>query len=197
MSVSRMIVGISGASGAAYGVAALKALRAAGIETHLVISKSGQITASHELQMSFSEIAALGDVVYKIGDIAAAISSGSFQTMGMLVAPCSIRTLSEIASGVTSSLLTRAADVVLKERRRLVLMVRETPLHLGHLRSMTAVTEMGAIVMPPVPAFYARPETVDDIVRHSVGRALDLFGVGNDLVSRWGETIGVGDIQET
>jgi flavin prenyltransferase len=197
MSVSRMIVGISGASGAAYGVAALKALRAAGIETHLVISKSGQITASHELQMSFSEIAALGDVVYRIGDVAAAISSGSFQTMGMLVAPCSIRTLSEIASGVTSSLLTRAADVVLKERRRLVLMVRETPLHLGHLRSMTAVTEMGAIVMPPVPAFYARPETVDDIVRHSVGRALDLFGVGNDLVSRWGEAIGVGDIQET
>jgi flavin prenyltransferase len=197
MATSRLIVGISGASGAAYGVAALRALRAAGIETHLVISKSGQITAAHELQMSFSEIAALGDVVYKIGDIAAAVSSGSFQTMGMLVAPCSIRTLSEIASGVTSSLLTRAADVVLKERRRLVLMVRETPLHLGHLRSMTAVTEMGAIVMPPVPAFYARPETVDDIVRHSVGRALDLFGVGNDLVSRWGETIGVNDIRET
>jgi flavin prenyltransferase len=192
MAVSRLIVGITGASGAAYGVAALKALRAAGIETHLVISKSGQITASHELAMSLTEMTALADVVYKIGDVAAAISSGSFQTMGMLVAPCSIRTLSEIASGVTSSLLTRAADVVLKERRRLVLMVRETPLHLGHLRSMTAVTEMGAIVMPPVPAFYTRPATVDDIVRHSVGRALDLFGIGNELVSRWGETIGVG-----
>jgi flavin prenyltransferase len=192
MAVSRLIVGITGASGAAYGVAALKALRAAGIETHLVISKSGQITASHELAMSLAEVTSLADVVYKIGDVAAAISSGSFQTMGMLVAPCSIRTLSEIASGVTSSLLTRAADVVLKERRRLVLMVRETPLHLGHLRSMTAVTEMGAIVMPPVPAFYTRPATVDDIVRHSVGRALDLFGIGNELVSRWGETIGVG-----
>jgi flavin prenyltransferase len=192
MAVSRLIVGITGASGAAYGVAALRALRAAGIETHLVISKSGQITASHELAMSLAEVTSLADVVYKIGDVAAAISSGSFQTMGMLVAPCSIRTLSEIASGVTSSLLTRAADVVLKERRRLVLMVRETPLHLGHLRSMTAVTEMGAIVMPPVPAFYTRPATVDDIVRHSVGRALDLFGIGNELVSRWGETIGVG-----
>jgi flavin prenyltransferase len=192
MAVSRLIVGITGASGAAYGVAALKALRAAGIETHLVISKSGQITASHELAMSLAEVTSLADVVYKIGDVAAAISSGSFQTMGMLVAPCSIRTLSEIASGVTSSLLTRAADVVLKERRRLVLMVRETPLHLGHLRSMTAVTEMGAIVMPPVPAFYTRPATVDDIVRHSVGRALDLLGIGNELVSRWGETIGVG-----
>lgn len=192
MAVSRLIVGITGASGAAYGVTALKALRAAGIETHLVISKSGQITAAHELAMSLSEVTALADVVYKVGDVAAAISSGSFRTMGMLVAPCSIRTLSEIASGVTSSLLTRAADVVLKERRRLVLMVRETPLHLGHLRSMTAVTEMGAIVMPPVPAFYAKPASVDDIVRHSVGRALDLFGIGNDLVSRWGESIGVG-----
>jgi flavin prenyltransferase len=192
MAVSRLIVGITGASGAAYGVAALKALRAAGIETHLVISKSGQITASHEVAISLAELTALADVAYKIGDVAAAISSGSFQTMGMLVAPCSIRTLSEIASGVTSSLLTRAADVVLKERRRLVLMVRETPLHLGHLRSMTAVTEMGAIVMPPVPAFYIRPTTIDDIVRHSVGRALDLFGIDNKLVSRWGETIGVG-----
>lgn len=192
MAVSRLIVGITGASGAAYGVAALRALRTAGVETHLVISRSGQITASHELAMSLADVTSLADVVYKAGDVAAAISSGSFQTMGMLVAPCSIRTLSEIATGVTSSLLTRAADVVLKERRRLVLMVRETPLHLGHLRSMTAVTEMGAIVMPPVPAFYTRPATVDDIVRHSVGRALDLFGVGNDMVSRWGETIGVG-----
>ena len=191
MKAQRLIVGITGASGAVYGVAALKALRAAGIETHLVISKSGQITAAHELEMSISEVMAQADVVYKAGDIAAAISSGSFRTMGMLVAPCSIRTLSEIATGVTSSLLTRAADVVLKERRKLVLMVRETPYHLGHQRSMTRVTEMGAIVMPPVPAFYTRPTTVDEIVRHSVGRALDLLGVENNMVGRWGEEIGI------
>ncbi len=191
MKAPRMIVGITGASGTVYGVAALKALRAAGIETHLVISKSGQITAAHELEMSLSEVMSLADVVYKAGDIAAAISSGSFRTMGMLVAPCSIRTLSEIASGVTSSLLTRAADVVLKERRKLVLMVRETPFHLGHLRSMVQVTEMGAIVMPPVPAFYTRPASVDESVRHSVGRALDLLGVENDMVGRWGEKIGI------
>jgi len=191
MKAQRLIVGITGASGAVYGVAALKALRAAGIETHLVISKSGQITAAHEFEMSISEVMAQADVVYKAGDIAAAISSGSFRTMGMLVAPCSIRTLSEIATGVTSSLLTRAADVVLKERRKLVLMVRETPYHLGHLRSMTQVTEMGAIVMPPVPAFYTRPTTVDEIVSHSVGRALDLLGVENNMVGRWGEEIGI------
>lgn len=191
MNAPRMIVGITGASGAVYGVAALKALRAAGIETHLVISKSGQITAAHGLGASISEVMAEADVVYKARDIAAAISSGSFRTMGMLVAPCSIRTLSEIATGVTSSLLTRAADVVLKERRKLVLMVRETPYHLGHLRSMTQATEMGAVVMPPVPAFYTRPATVDEIVRHSVGRALDLLGVENNMVGRWGEEISV------
>lgn len=191
MNAPRMIVGITGASGAVYGVAALKALRAAGIETHLVISNSGQMTAAHELGASISEVMAEADVVYKARDIAAAISSGSFRTIGMLVAPCSIRTLSEIATGVTSSLLTRAADVVLKERRKLVLMVRETPYHLGHLRSMTQVTEMGAVVMPPVPAFYTRPATVDEIVRHSVGRALDLLGVENNMVGRWGEEISV------
>lgn len=191
MNAPRMIVGITGASGAVYGVAALKALRAAGIETHLVISKSGQITAAHGLGASISEVMAEADVVYKARDIAAAISSGSFRTMGMLVAPCSIRTLSEIATGVTSSLLTRAADVVLKERRKLVLMVRETPYHLGYLRSMTQVTEMGAVVMPPVPAFYTRPATVDEIVRHSVGRALDLLGLENNMVGRWGEEISV------
>ena len=192
MTVQRLIVGITGASGAVYGVSALKALRAAGIETHLVISRSGQITAAHELEIKLSELTALADVVYKIDDIAAAISSGSFQTMGMLIAPCSIRTLSEISSGVTSSLLTRAADVVLKERRKLLLMVRETPYHLGHLRSMTQVTEMGAIVMPPVPAFYTRPATIGDIVDHSVGRALDLFGIDTGRLKRWGEDIGVG-----
>lgn len=192
MTTRRLIVGITGASGAVYALAALKALRALGVESHLVISRSGQITAAHELELKKIDLAGLADVFYKADDIAAAISSGSFQTMGMLVVPCSIRTLSEISSGVTSSLLTRAADVVLKERRRLVLMVRETPYHLGHLRAMTQVTEMGAIVMPPVPAFYALPKTIDDIVNHSVGRALDLFGLETDLVRRWGETIGVG-----
>jgi 4-hydroxy-3-polyprenylbenzoate decarboxylase len=193
MTTQRLIVGITGASGAAYGVAALKALRCAGIETHLVISRSGQITAAHELDLKITEVNALADVVYKVDDIAAAISSGSFITAGMLIAPCSIRTLSEICSGVTSSLLTRSADVVLKERRKLVLMVRETPYHLGHLRSMTQVTEMGAIVMPPVPAFYARPTTIHDIVDHSVGRALDLFGINTGKLKRWGEDIRVGD----
>ncbi len=191
MAKQRLIIGITGASGAAYGLAALKALRNEDIETHLVISRSGQITAAHELGLKFSDLTALADVVYKIDDIAAAISSGSFKTRGMLIAPCSMRTLSEIASGVTSSLLSRAADVVLKERRRLVLMVRETPLHLGHLRSMSAVAEMGAIVMPPVPAFYARPASLDDIVNHSVGRALDLFGLDTNLVRRWGEESGI------
>lgn len=187
----RIIVGITGASGAAYGIAALKALRDLKIETHLVISKSGQITMSHELDIEQSDIRALADVVYKPSDIAAAISSGSFLTRGMLIAPCSIRTMSEISSGTTSNLISRAADVILKERRRLVLMVRETPLHLGHLRSMVQVTEMGAIVMPPVPAFYTRPQSIDDIVNHSVGRALDLFGIPNKLIRRWGEEIGI------
>jgi flavin prenyltransferase len=192
MTEQRLIVGITGASGSVYGATALKALRVAGIETHLVISRSGQITAAHELELKLSELTALADVVYKIDDIAAPISSGSFQTIGMLIAPCSIRTLSEISGGVTSSLLTRAADVVLKERRKLLLMVRETPYHLGHLRSMTQVTEMGAIVIPPVPAFYTRPATIGDIVDHTVGRALDLIGINTGRVKRWGEDIGVG-----
>jgi 4-hydroxy-3-polyprenylbenzoate decarboxylase len=192
MTVQRLIVGITGASGAIYGLKVLKALREIEIETHLVISRSGRITAAHELEMSVSELVKLADVVYRIDDIGAAISSGSFRTMGMIIAPCSVRTLGEIASGVTSSLLTRAADVVLKERRKLVLLVRETPFHLGHLRAMTQVTEMGAIVMPPLPAFYAKPKTLEDIVDHSVGRALDLLGIENQLVRRWGEEIKVG-----
>jgi 4-hydroxy-3-polyprenylbenzoate decarboxylase len=191
-SKQRLIVGITGASGAIYGITALKALRAIGIETHLIVSRSGQITLAHETGVKFSELGTIADAVYRIDDIGAAISSGSFQTMGMLVAPCSVRTLAEISSGVTSTLLTRAADVILKERRRLVLMVRETPFHLGHLRAMTQVTEMGAIVMPPVPAFYAKPKTLEEMVAHSVGRALDLFGIGNELVQRWGEQIGLG-----
>jgi 4-hydroxy-3-polyprenylbenzoate decarboxylase len=184
----RLIVGISGASGIIYGVRLLEALRAAGIETHLVMTKAAQVTLAHEMPLKVADVQAIAAVVHRVEDIGAAISSGSFRTMGMIVAPCSVRSLSEIATGVTSNLLTRAADVVLKERRRLVLMVRETPLHLGHLRAMAQVTEMGAIVMPPVPAFYARPETVEDIVAHSVGRALDLCGIDNALVRRWGET---------
>lgn len=182
---ARMIVGITGASGAIYGVRALALLKQAGFETHLVMSRSASLTLSQELQMHPGELADQATVVHAIQDVGATISSGSFKTCGMLIAPCSIRTLSEIASGVTSSLLTRAADVVLKERRKLVLMVRETPLHLGHLRNMVAVTEMGAIVMPPVPAFYARLESIQAMVDHSVGRALDLFGIETDAVSRW------------
>jgi flavin prenyltransferase len=181
----RIIVGISGASGIIYGVRLLEALRAAGLETHLVMTRSAQLTLGLELPMKPADVFALADVNHKVDNLAASISSGSFATMGMIVSPCSIRSLSEIATGVTSNLLTRAADVMLKERRRLVLMVRETPLHLGHLRSMTQVTEMGAIVMPPVPAFYGMPRTIDDIVNHSVGRALDLFGIESDLVKRW------------
>jgi flavin prenyltransferase len=183
----RLIVGISGASGIVYGVRTLQALRGPDIETHLVMTRSAQVTLAHEMSLKVADVQALASVVHRVEDIGASISSGSFQTLGMIVAPCSIRSLSEIASGVTSNLLTRAADVVLKERRRLLLMVRETPLHLGHLRTMTSVTEMGAIVMPPVPAFYARPQTVNDIVDHSVGRALDLFGLDTGLVRRWGE----------
>jgi flavin prenyltransferase len=182
----RVVVGISGASGVVYGVRALEALRDAGCETHLVMTRAARMTLASETAFKFADVEALASVNHRSEDVGAAIASGSFVTLGMLVAPCSIRSLSEIATGVTSSLLTRAADVVLKERRRLVLLVRETPLHLGHLRSMAAVTEMGAIVMPPVPAFYNKPQSVGAIVDHSVGRALDLLGVDNALVRRWG-----------
>ncbi len=185
---SRIIVGISGASGIVYGVRVLQALRAADIETHLVMTRSAQLTLGYESSLKVTDVCAMASVHYRVDNIGAAISSGSFATMGMIVAPCSIRSLSEIATGATSNLLTRAGDVVLKERRRLVLLVRETPLHLGHLRTMVQVTEMGAIVMPPVPAFYAQPETVDDIVDHTVGRALDLFGIDTGLVRRWPDT---------
>lgn len=183
----RIIVGISGASGIAYGIRMLEALRDVSLETHLVMTRSARLAMAYETSLKPADVQALAAVNHRNDDMAASISSGSFRTLGMVVAPCSIRTLSEISTGVTSSLLTRAADVVLKERRRLILMVRETPLHLGHLRSMTQVTEMGAIVMPPVPALYNRPQSVDDIVKHSVGRVLDLFGIDNDLVRRWGE----------
>jgi 4-hydroxy-3-polyprenylbenzoate decarboxylase len=181
----RIVVGISGASGADYGVAALEALKRLGVETHLVMSRGARLTLASETSRKVADVEALAHRNYKPDDIAAPIASGSFRALGMLVAPCSIRSLSEIATGVTSTLLTRAADVTLKERRRLVLMVRETPLHLGHLRSMVAVTEMGAVVMPPVPAFYAKPASLDDIVAQTVGRALDLFGLDSGLVRRW------------
>jgi 4-hydroxy-3-polyprenylbenzoate decarboxylase len=185
MSKPRIIVGISGASGIVYGIEALKTLQSLGIETHLVVTQSAKVTLSQETSLKYAELTDLADVNYANADIGAAIASGSFQTLGMLVAPCSIRTLSEIATGVTSSLLSRSADVVLKERRRLVLMVRETPLHAGHLESMLKVTHMGAIVNPPVPAFYTQPKSIDDIVQQSVGRVLDLFGLDSGMVKRW------------
>ncbi|MDQ0325893.1 4-hydroxy-3-polyprenylbenzoate decarboxylase [Rhodopseudomonas julia] len=183
----RLVVGISGASGVIYGVRALDLLRELDVEVHLVMTKSAQITLAHETDLKVADVHARADVVYKPEDIGAAIASGSFRTEGMLVAPCSIRSLSEIAWGVTAGLLSRAADVVLKDRRRLVLMVRETPLHLGHLRAMIQATEAGAIIMPPVPAFYAKPRSLDDMVEQSVARALDLLGIDSDRVRRWGE----------
>ena len=183
----RLVVGISGASGVIYGIRLLTTLRRIGVESHLVVSRSAEVTLAHETDLKVSELRALADVSYAAADIGGAIASGSFPCMGMIVAPCSIRSMSEIATGVTSTLLTRAADVTLKERRPLVLMVRETPLHLGHLRTMTQLAEMGAIIAPPVPAFYNRPRTIDDIVDHSVGRALDLFGLDAGIVRRWGE----------
>jgi len=181
----RLIIGLSGASGVIYGIRMLEVLRATDIETHLVMSRSAEMTLSYETDLKPKDVRALATQAYPIGDIGAAISSGSFPTMGMIVVPCSIKTMSEIATGVTGSLLPRAADVVLKERRRLVLAVRETPLHGGHLRTMTTLSDIGAIVAPIVPAFYSRPQTVDDIINHSVGRLLDLFGIEANIVKRW------------
>jgi len=181
-----LIVAITGASGAVFGVRALQHLRSVGVPTHLVVSKAALLTLNEETGMALADLRSLATVCYPAADIGAAISSGSFHTRGMLVAPCSIKTLSEIAYGITSSLVSRAADVVLKERRRLVLMVRETPLHLGHIKSMELVTQAGAIVYPPVPAFYSKPRDLDDLVDHTVGRALDLFGIDSRKVRRWG-----------
>jgi 4-hydroxy-3-polyprenylbenzoate decarboxylase len=188
----RLIVGITGASGVRYGVRLLEILRDLPVESHLVLSKAAELTLAYETDLKVAEVKALADVVYPVGDVGAAISSGSFQTLGMVIAPCSVRSLSEIATGVTSNLLTRAADVVLKERRRLVLMLRETPLHTGHLRSMLALSEMGAIIAPPVPGFYAKPESIEAMVDHTVGRVLDLFGLDAGTVKRWGEDAGPG-----
>jgi 4-hydroxy-3-polyprenylbenzoate decarboxylase len=188
VSVQRIIIGISGASGVIYGVRALELLKDQPVETHLVISKSAALTMRYELSQSLDEVRALADVCHSANDIGASIASGSFAGLGMLIAPCSIRTLGELASGVTGSLLTRAADVALKERRRLVLMVRETPLHLGHLRNMTALTEAGAIIAPPVPAFYTAPQSIDAMVTQSVCRVLELFGLDLPQIERWTET---------
>jgi 4-hydroxy-3-polyprenylbenzoate decarboxylase len=180
-----IIVGISGASGIIYGIKILELLRTLGIETHLVMTKAAEMTLGYESDLKARDVKALADHNHAIADVGASISSGSFKTMGMIVAPCSVRTMSEIATGVTSSLLTRAADVVLKERRRLVLAVRETPLHTGHLRTMLQLSEMGAVIAPLVPAFYNRSETLDDIVTHSAGRLLDLFDLEVAAVKRW------------
>ena len=185
----RLILGISGASGVIYGIRMLQILQEKPIETHLVISKSAEITIAYETDWKAAKVKELADVVYPAADIGAAISSGSFKTMGMVIAPCSVRSMGEIASGVTSSLLSRAADVVLKERRRLVLMLRETPFHAGHIRQMQTVTEMGAIVAPPVPAFYARPKSIEEMVDQTIGRTLDLFDIDIGVTKRWGENI--------
>jgi len=182
---ARLIVGISGASGAVYGIRLLEILRASMIETHLVMTRNAELTVAYETNRKVKDVRNLADHSYDPEDMAAAISSGSFLTLGMIVAPCSVKALAEIATGVTGTLLARAADVTLKERRPLVLMVRETPLHSGHLKNMLAVTEMGAIVAPPVPAFYARPANLEAIVDYSVARALDLFGIHLEGIGRW------------
>ena len=182
---ARMVVGISGASGAIYGARVLDALNDLGVESHLVVTRAALLTLSQETDLSADALSAKATVTHKLADVGATIASGSFRTMGMIVAPCSVKTMSEIATGVTSSLLTRAADVTLKERRPLVLMVRETPLHLGHLRTMTALAEMGAVIAPPLPALYAKPGSIMEMVDQSVGRALDLFGLEWDAVRRW------------
>lgn len=185
--VRRIVVGITGSSGPIYGIRLLEALRAApDVEIHLVLTDAAQETIRLETDRTPEEVMRLGHVSYGNHELAASISSGSFATEGMIVAPCSMHTLGEIAHSISGNLLTRAADVHLKERRRLILMVRETPLHLGHLRNMVAATEAGAIILPPIPGFYPRPATVDDIVNHSVGKALDLFSIPHQLFKRWG-----------
>ncbi len=183
----RLIVGISGASGVIYGARLLQLLRNTDIQTHLVMSKTAEVTFAHETRIKVAEVKTLANVSHAIDNMAAPISSGSFSTIGMIVAPCSIRSMSEIATGVTSTLLTRAADVTLKERRKLVLMVRESPLHAGHLRNMTALAEMGAIIAQPVPAFYMKPASLEEMIDHTIGRVLDLFDIDVGPVSRWGD----------
>ncbi|MDE2288412.1 MAG: UbiX family flavin prenyltransferase [Burkholderiales bacterium] len=185
---ARLVVGISGASGFVYGARLLELLGALDVETHLVITRAAQLTMAHETEYKLADIVARADVYHRADDVAASIASGSFRTLGMIVAPCSMKTLAEIACGASSGLLTRAADVTLKERRPLVLLARETPLTLAHLRNMLSITEMGGIVAPPVPAFYARPASLAQMVDHTLGRALDLFGLDAGTALRWGET---------
>jgi flavin prenyltransferase len=192
----RLIVGISGATGVIYGARLLELLRPLPVETHLVMSRTAEVTLALETDLKPAIVRNRADVVHAIGDLAAPISSGSFKTIGMVVAPCSIRSMAEIATGVTTTLLSRAADVVLKERRRLVLMVRETPLHTGHLRNLTALSEMGAVIAPPVPAFYAKPQTIGEMIDQTLGRVLDLFGLDSGVVKRWGEPSGAEDSPE-
>lgn len=182
---NRLIIGITGASGAIYGIRLLELLKDSDVQTHVIISRAAKMTIAYETNFKISQIESLADVVHSIDDIGAACSSGSFRSLGMIVAPCSIKTMSEIATGTTGTLISRAADVALKERRRVVLMLRETPLHIGHIRSMMAVTEAGAIVYPPVPAFYANPQTIEQMVDHTLGRVLDLFDIDIGKVSRW------------
>jgi 4-hydroxy-3-polyprenylbenzoate decarboxylase len=181
----RLIIAITGASGTAYGVRLLQVLQATDIETHLVLTDSAKLTMAAETDFQPAQVQALADVVHASKNVGATIASGSFVTLGMVIAPCSINTLSEIAWGITGNLISRAADVTLKERRRLILLTRETPLHAGHLKSMLQVTQNGAIVMPPVPALYIKPKSIDDIIDHTVGRVLDLLGLETDLVQRW------------
>lgn len=189
MSTRRIIVGISGATGFQYGVKALELLASMDVEVHLVISKGAEMTRALETDYTHEQVTAMADVVHPLANLGASIASGSFHTLGMLVAPCSMRTLASVAHCMTDNLLTRAADVVLKDRRRLVLMARETPLNLGHLRNMQLVTEMGGIIFPPVPALYQRPKSLDEVITHSVGRALDLFGLEVKSLPRWGELV--------
>ncbi len=183
--MQRLIVGISGASGTIYGIRLLEVLRDTPIETHLIMSEAAKAVAELETEYSVAQIETLADVVYRNDDLAAPVSSGSFQTMGMVVAPCAVKSLSAIAHSHNDNLLTRAADVVLKEKRRLVLVVRETPLHLGHLRLMAEAAEYGAIILPPMPSFYHQPKTIADIVDHTVGKVLDQFGIEHQLFRRW------------
>jgi 4-hydroxy-3-polyprenylbenzoate decarboxylase len=183
----RLIVGITGASGSVLGLRMLEALRELEVESHLILTRAGRLTLHYETGLKPAALEKLADVVHPVEDIGACIASGSYRSLGMVIVPCSMKSLAEIATGVSSNLLSRAADVVLKERRRLVLVARETPLHLVHLRNMVTITEMGAIVVPPVPAFYAKPESIDDIVDHLTGRVLDLFGLDTGRVRRWGE----------
>ncbi|GGI19728.1 UbiX family flavin prenyltransferase [Oxalicibacterium faecigallinarum] len=182
---TRLIVAITGATGVAYGVRLLQALRTLQVETHLMISDAGVLNLHQELDLNRKDVEAMADVVHNVRDIGAAIASGSFQSHGMIVAPCSMRSLAAIAHGLSDNLITRAADVILKERRKLVLMVRETPFNLAHLRNMTAVTEMGGVIFPPLPAFYHRPASIDEMVDHTIGRVLDLFHLQHTLTPRW------------